>query len=168
MADPTTIENRAAASAAAINHPPINHCHLAPRQPHAGPRGAPARSPTGMLGNEGWQRGASRRPVTSHVGKKGMACPSCEGARACLRRVGGAARRSVRFHPEERRDELSASWGRERAGGERGRSWQGVHDGGEFGIIVDMLDDQSLKRRKNTFLSPVNQRQGLELCRLFV
>lgn len=74
MADPTTIENRAAASAAAINHPPINHCHLALSQPHAGPRGAAARSPPGMLGNEGWQRGASRRPVTSHVGKKGMVC----------------------------------------------------------------------------------------------
>lgn len=72
VADPTTIENRAAASAAAISHPPINHCHLALRQPHTGPRGAPARSPPGMLGNEGWQRGASRRPVTSHVGKKGM------------------------------------------------------------------------------------------------
>lgn len=57
VAGPTTIENRAAASAAAINHPPINHCHLALRQPHAGPRGAPARSPPGMLGNEGWQRG---------------------------------------------------------------------------------------------------------------
>lgn len=166
MADPTTIENRAAASAAAINHPPINHCHLAPRQPHAGPHGAPARSPTGMLGNEGWQRGASRRPVTSHVGKKGMAChvrvrklvyvESVEprgAASAFIRRKGGMSSR--------RR-------GGGNGGGGAGRSWQGVHDGGEFGIIVDMLDDQSLKRRKNTFLSPVNQREGLELCRLFV
>lgn len=74
MADPTTIENRAATSAAAINHSPINHCHLALCQPHAGPHGALACSPPGMLGNEGRQRGASRRPVTIHVGKKGMAC----------------------------------------------------------------------------------------------
>lgn len=32
--DPTTIENRAGVSAAAINHTSINHCHLALRQPH--------------------------------------------------------------------------------------------------------------------------------------
>lgn len=161
MADPTTIENRAAASAAAINHPPINHCHLAPRQPHAGPCRAPARSPAGMLGNEGWQRGASRRPVTSHVGKKGMACHV-------------RVRKLVYVETVEPQWPLSpggkAGWLRGGGSGGRGarRSRQGVHDGGEFGIIVDMLDDQSLKRRKNTFLSPVNQREGLELCRLFV
>lgn len=34
---------------------------------------------------------------------------------------------------------------------------RGVHDGEEFRIIVDMLDDQSLKHHRNTFLSPVNQ-----------
>lgn len=105
--------------------------------------------------------GASRRPVTIHVGKKGMVChvrvrklvyvESAErrgAASAFMRRKG---RMSFRRRGE--------GW----AGGSGRRSRQGVHDGGEFGIIVDMLDDQSLKRRKNTFLSPVNQREGLEL-----
>lgn len=50
--NPKTIESRAGASAAAINHSPINHCHLAPRQPH--PSHALSRQLSGMLGNEGW------------------------------------------------------------------------------------------------------------------
>lgn len=40
--DPTTIENRAGVSAVAINHTLINHCHLAPRQPHTSLSTAPA------------------------------------------------------------------------------------------------------------------------------
>lgn len=120
VADPTTIENRAAASAAAINHPPINHCHLALRQPHAGPRGAPARSPPGMLGNEGWQRGGIQASGYDPCWEERDGV-SCEGAQACLRWVGGAARRSVRFHVEERQDELSASWG-----GVGGGEWEEV------------------------------------------
>lgn len=50
---------------------PINHCHLAPRQPHAS---LPA-APSACSPQECWVmrdgEGASRHPVTSHVGKKG-------------------------------------------------------------------------------------------------
>lgn len=154
--DPTTIENRAAVSAAAINHTSINHCHLAPRQPHTSLCGAPACS-----SQECWVmrdgKGASRHPITSHVGKKGKMCHVrvCEpvyidSANRVLRRLlspGGKAGWTSRITSIARRGEVAA------------RRWcmREVHDGKEFRIIVDMFDDQSLKHHSDTFLSPVNQ-----------
>lgn len=113
--DPTTIENRAAVSAAAINHTSINHCHLAPRQPHTSLCGAPACS-----SQECWvMRDGKGHPgirLRAMLGRKERCVMwGCASLFTLTRRV---VYLGICFRPEEKRDEppaLRASQGEERS-----------------------------------------------------